>query len=140
MNVLYLTKTKLNRILYNICIGSRVKIFLSLTRPQSQMCIIYLYFNFKKPPRKSNRIWYYCLRIYFFLLLTYLSICEFLLVVQMNLWIHWRLSTILETSNKRVWSDFFDMWKYVYFESVFNTLYSWVLNKRAVLINRGLEH
>ena len=36
-------------------------------------------------------------------------------------WIHWRLSMILKQVVHEV--IFFDMWNYVYFESVFNTLY-----------------
>ena len=40
-----------------------------------------------------------------------------------DLRIHWRLSTILKTSKKLYEVMIFDMWKYVYFESVFNTLY-----------------
>ena len=37
--------------------------------------------------------------------------------------IHWRISTILITSKKSVWSNDFWHVKYIYSEGVFNTLY-----------------
>ena len=44
----------------------------------------------------------------------------------------YHLKTILKTSNKSVWSNFFlffDLWKYVYSEGAFNTLYIEIKHK-----------
>ena len=43
--------------------------------------------------------------------------------------IHWRLSTILKTRKKLYEVTFFDIWKYVYSESVFDTLYIEIKHK-----------
>ena len=42
---------------------------------------------------------------------------------------NWRLYTILKRSNKSAWSNVFRLYKYIYYEILFNTLYIGIKHK-----------
>ena len=121
--------------IYNIYIHIHIYIY-TYTYTYIYIYNIYIYifkqpgenFSITNPPANLTGLMILFANL-LFLLLTYLSICEFLLVAQINLRIHWRLSTILETSNKSVWSDIcvyiFSMYILEVY-SIHYTLGSWI--------------